>query len=580
MKWSKSYIFTLREAPKEAEIPSHQLMLRACFIKQVAGGIYTYLPLGWRVLRKIEKIVREELDRVGCQELFFPVLSPAALWSESGRWDVYGPELMRLTDRHDREFALGPTHEEVITDTVRGTVRSYRALPFTLYQIQVKFRDEIRPRFGVMRAREFTMMDAYSFHSDPECLDRWYEVMEEAYTNIFKRCGLKFRAVLADSGAIGGKTTHEFMVLADTGESQVLSCPKEECGYAATDETAEGVIGPVDGNGGASQPIEEVSTPNARTVDQVCSFLKAEPTQLIKTLIYRTEDGPVAALVRGDRDLCEPKLKSLLAAPAATLAEPKEIKALTGAAVGFSGPVGLKGARILADRSIEGMTDAITGANKDDTHLKHVHVKRDLAVREFHDIAVAEPGDGCPQCGTPLMGYRGIEVGQIFKLGTKYSESMNATFMEAGGGEKPFVMGCYGIGITRAAAAAIEQRHDDNGIQWPLSIAPFHVVITSLSETDQEIIDTARSLYEDLCARGIETLWDDRPERPGVKFKDADLIGIPYRATVGARGLKEGIVELKDRFTGETKKLKVEEASNEIERIIQEGLRDLSTSDA
>jgi len=576
MKWSESFIFTLREAPKEAEIASHQLMIRACLIKQVAGGIYTYLPMGWRVLRKIEQIVREELDRVGCQELFFPVLSPAGLWQESGRWDVYGPELMRLTDRHDREFALGPTHEEVISDTVRNTVRTYRNLPFTLYQIQVKFRDEIRPRFGVMRAREFTMMDAYSFHADAECLNRWYEVMSEVYTRIFKRCGLKFRAVLADSGAIGGKTTHEFMVLADTGESRVLSCPEEKCGYAATSETAEGIIDPVDDAGDPPQPIEEVSTPNAHTVKEVCSFLNAQPSHLIKTLIYRTENGPVAALIRGDREICEPKLRSFLEAPTAVMADAKEIEALTGAEVGFSGPVGLKGAKIIADRSIAGMTHAITGANKTDAHLKHVNVERDLDIREFHDLAVAEPGDRCPQCNAVLTAYRGIEVGQIFQLGTKYSEAMKATFMDAEGGEKPFVMGCYGIGIPRTAAAAIEQRHDENGIQWPLSIAPFHVLITSLSDTDSSVVDAARNLYETLSADGIETLWDDRSERPGVKFKDADLIGIPYRVTVGARGLKEGIVEFKDRFSGEMKKLKVEDASNEIELIIQEELDRLS----
>jgi len=565
VRWSQALIPTLREAPREAEIPSHNLMLRAGMMRRLAAGVYSYLPLGWRAIRKVEQIVREELDRVGCQEILMSVISPAELWRESGRWDVYGKELMRLKDRHDREFALGPTHEEIVTDIVRAEVRSYRELPTVLYQIQVKFRDEIRPRFGVMRCREFSMMDAYSFHVDRDSLDEWYGIMHEAYERIFTRCGLEFKPVLADSGAIGGKTTHEFMVLADSGESVVLNCPNESCGYAATDETAERYL-TASSSGEDPKSMTEVDTPNARTIEEVCAFLDVGPDRLVKTLLYKADGKLVAALIPGDRELNEAKFRKVIGSANLEMADADAIRTLTGADVGFSGPVGLSEIELIADKSIETMTNVVTGANKDDIHLLNVNVGRDFEVSRYEDLVTVVPGDLCHKCRSPLSSYRGIEVGQIFKLGTKYSESMNATFMDASGAEKPFVMGCYGIGTTRTVAAAIEQHHDDAGIIWPLSLAPYHVLVLPVTMKNSRIVEVSDSLYEQLTDLGVEVLYDDRDERAGVKFKDGDLIGIPVRICVGEKNVKKGLVEVRERRTGRTELVPIEDAAQYVQQ--------------
>ncbi len=569
MRWSKAYIPTTKEDPAEAEVISHKLMLRAGMIKKVGAGIYTLLPLGLIVARKVEQIVREEMNRIGALELLMPALSPAELWKETGRWDVYGEELMRMKDRHKRDFVLGPTHEEIVTDMVRGRLRSYRQLPVTLYQIQSKFRDEIRPRFGVMRGREFIMKDAYSFNRDEECLDKTYWDMHGAYNAIFRRCGLKFRPVLADSGAIGGDVTHEFMVLAGTGESRVISCPSDDCAYAATDETAESVIDRT-GADGEPEPIAEVRTPNMKTVEEVCSFLKTEPSNLVKTILYKNGDEVVGALIRGDREICEPKLLRALRTELLAMADAQTVRGASGAEVGFAGPVGIKGVRLVADKSVMEMANFVTGANRTDYHLTNVNPERDFSPDVVADITLASAGDKCIRCGRELTEYRGIEVGQIFKLGKKYSSAMNALFTDEKGNEAPFVMGCYGIGVTRTVAASIEQNHDENGIIWSPSIAPYQVLITPISVQDEELMSVAEKTYSELCGRGVETLLDDREERPGVKFKDGDLIGIPLRVTVGSRGLKRGKLEVRLRRTGETHEVPLENAVEKIMELLNE----------
>ncbi len=569
MRWSNAYIPTLKEEPAEAEVVSHKLMLRAGMIKKVGAGIYTLLPFGLIVAKKVEQIVREEMNRAGALELLMPILSPAELWQETGRWDVYGDELMRMKDRHKRDFVLGPTHEEIITDLVRGRLRSYRQLPVTLYQIQTKFRDEIRPRFGVMRGREFIMKDAYSFNRNEECLDKTYWGMHAAYDAVFRRCGLKFRPVLADSGAIGGDVTHEFMVLANSGESLVISCPNDECAYAATDETAESVIEDFVSDG-EPEAVSEVHTPNMKTVEDVCSFLKTEPRNLVKTILYEGDGEVIGALIRGDREISEPKLRRALRTDIITMADAETVQRLTGAEVGFAGPVGLQDVKLVVDKSVTKMRNFITGANKTDYHLTGVNCERDFSPAIVADITVAAAGDTCIKCGRTLTEYRGIEVGQIFKLGTKYSESMKAVFADENGNEIPFTMGCYGIGITRTVAAAIEQNHDENGIIWPPSIAPYLVLITPIAFQQDEVRAVTEEIYSGLCGEGIETLLDDRDERPGVKFKDADLIGIPLRVTIGSRGLKEGKVEVRLRRTGETREIAVEGAVRKIIEILDE----------
>ncbi|MFQ5353604.1 MAG: proline--tRNA ligase [Thermodesulfobacteriota bacterium] len=569
MRFSRILLPTLKESPADAEVMSQRLMVRAGMIKKVAAGIYQILPLGLRVLRKVENIVREEMDRAGATEVSLPVVIPSELWKESGRWDKYGPELLRVTDRHKRDFCIGPTHEEVITDMVRGSVRSYRQLPINLYQIQTKFRDEIRPRFGLMRAREFVMKDAYSFHADEESAEAEYRNMLGAYSRIFERCGLEFRAVEAESGAIGGSFSHEFMVLADTGEDEVAAC--DTCDYAANVERAEvrppaqrRPVSPEE-DAGALKPV---GTPGKKTVEEVSEFLKVSPSTLIKTLIYSTDKGPVAALVRGDLELNEMKLARLLELSVVCLADDETVTKVTGAPSGFAGPVGLK-VPIYADYSVLSICGAVTGGNEADTHLQNVAAGRDFEA-VYSDLAFASEGDGCPRCAGVLNMRRGIEVGHVFKLGTKYSDAMGATFLDSNGKEQPIIMGCYGIGIGRTAAASIEQNHDEAGIIWPLGLAPFAVEVLVIKVKDEASMSAAEGIYNGLTEAGVETLFDERNERAGKKFKDADLIGIPVRITVGERNLAEGLVEVKSRGTGEVKKVRVEEAVSEVQGLLEE----------
>jgi len=551
MRVSETLIPTLREDPGEAETVSHRLMLRAGLIRKVAAGIYTYLPLGLRVLRKIERIVREEMNRAGAQELLMPVASPAELWRETGRWDFYGKELLRFKDRHERDFCLGPTHEEVITDLFRREVRSYRQMPLNFYQIQTKFRDEIRPRFGLMRGREFIMKDAYSFDRDEAGARLNYQKMYDAYNRIFTRCGLTFRPVEADTGLIGGTSSHEFMVLAETGEETIVY--SEDGTYAANVERAE-ALPPDTADNSAHRPLTPVSTPNRRTVEEVTAFLKIEPRQLVKTLLYSTGQETVAVLVRGDHDVNEIKVKRLLGVPEIELLKPELVPGLTGAPAGFVGPVGLKQVRIMGDWAVKAMANFVVGANQADTHFVDANWERDFKVDQFADLRNARAGDCSPRKDGTLKTAKGIEVGHVFMLGTKYSQAMKATFLDAQGQEQLAVMGCYGIGVSRTAAASVEQNHDAKGIKWPVPIAPFHVTLLPLSQS-QPVTQLAETLYRAMQEAGIEVLWDDRDERAGVKFNDADLIGAPYHLVIGEKGLAQGQVELKLRHTGETQKV-------------------------
>jgi prolyl-tRNA synthetase len=535
MRVSETLIPTLREDPGEAETVSHRLMLRAGLIRKVAAGIYTYLPLGLRVLRKIERIVREEMNRAGAQELLMPVASPAELWRETGRWDFYGKELLRFKDRHERDFCLGPTHEEVITDLFRREVRSYRQMPLNFYQIQTKFRDEIRPRFGLMRGREFIMKDAYSFDRDEAGARLNYQKMYDAYNRIFTRCGLTFRPVEADTGLIGGTSSHEFMVLAETGEETIVY--SEDGTYAANVERAE-VLPPDTADNSAHRPLTPVSTPNRRTVEEVTAFLKIEPRQLVKTLLYSTGKETVAVLVRGDHDVNEIKVKRLLGVPEIELLKPELVPGLTGAPVGFVGPVGLKQVRIMGDWAVKAMANFVVGANQADTHFVDANWERDFKVDQFADLRNARAGDCSPRKDGTLKTAKGIEVGHVFMLGTKYSQAMKATFLDAQGQEQLAVMGCYGIGVSRTAAASVEQNHDAKGIKWPVPIAPFHVTLLPLSQS-QPVTQLAETLYRAMQEAGIEVLWDDRDERAGVKFNDADLIGAPIIWSSGRKGWRK-----------------------------------------
>jgi prolyl-tRNA synthetase len=550
MRTSQLLLPTLREDPGEAETVSHRLMLRAGLIRKVAAGIYTYLPLGLRIIRKVEQIVREEMNRAGAQELLMPIASPAELWRETGRWGFYGKELIRFKDRHERDFCLGPTHEEVITDLFRREVRSYRQLPLNFYQIQTKFRDEIRPRFGLMRGREFIMKDAYSFDKDEAAARLSYQKMYDAYHRIFARCGLNFRAVEADTGLIGGTSSHEFMVLADTGEETVVY--SEPGTYAANVERAE-VLPPNDESKEALLPLRSVNTPGCRTVEEVTKFLKVDASKLVKTLLYSTGSETVAVLIRGDHDANEIKLKRLLGVTDVELAGPATVEKMTGAPVGFAGPVGLN-VRIVADHAVKASANIVVGGNRLDTHLVDVNCPRDFRVEQFADLRNARAGDPSPRKDGILKTTKGIEVGHVFMLGTKYSQAMNASFLDPNGKECLAVMGCYGIGIGRTAAAAVEQNHDDKGIVWPFPIAPFHVHLISLGQS-AAVIDAATTVYAALEAVDLEVLWDDRDERAGVKFNDADLIGAPYQVIVGDKGLAEGLLEVKSRSTGVKTKL-------------------------
>ncbi|RMH02915.1 MAG: proline--tRNA ligase [Nitrospirae bacterium] len=552
MRTSQLLIPTLREDPGEAEVVSHRLMLRAGMIRKVAAGIYTYLPLGLRVIRKIEHIIREEMNRAGAQEVLLPILAPAELWKETGRWEYYGKELFRCHDRHERAFCLGPTHEEVITDLFRREVRSYRQLPLNCYQIQTKFRDEIRPRFGLMRGREFIMKDAYSFDVDEEHAKRSYQKMYEAYHTIFTRCGLRFRAVEADTGLIGGTMSHEFMVLADTGEETILY---EETGpYAANVEQAA-VPPPHACSDEPLQPIEKISTPQAKTVEDVCAYLKIPPTRLVKTLLYQLKTGDVVAvLLRGDHEANEIKIKRYFGAADLALADPKTVQSVSNAPVGFAGPVGLRNIRIVADQAVYAMRNFVVGANETDAHFINTNWDRDFTVEAFVDLRRAKSGDPSPRGGGRLREAKGIEVGHVFLLGTKYSQAMKATFLDQAGQESFAVMGCYGIGVGRTAAAAIEQNHDGKGIIWPVPLAPFHVHLLPVSRAEA-VERTTRKLYHALQDAGVDVLWDDRDERAGVKFNDADLIGAPFQIIVGDKGLVKGTVDLKYRQTGQTRGL-------------------------
>ncbi|HEX2568673.1 MAG TPA: proline--tRNA ligase [Polyangia bacterium] len=565
MRYSQFLAPTLKEAPAEAQVVSHVLLIRGGYIRKVAAGIYSLLPLGMRVVHKIERIVREELDAIGAQEVLLPMVHPAELWQESGRWQLYGPELGRFEDRKGAHFALSPTAEEAIVDLVRRDVRSYRQLPVSLYQIQDKFRDEIRPRAGLMRGREFIMKDAYSFHADAPDAHRTYRDYYGAYSRIFRRCGLEFRAVEADTGAIGGSLSHEFQVLAESGEDAIVSC--DRCDYAANVEKAElkPQAGGRAGERSAARALEEVHTPGKGSIADVAAFLKEPLERFVKTLIVVADGKLVAALVRGDRDINLLKLKAALGAQVIDLATDAAVTELTGAPVGFAGPQGLK-APVYADPEVATIEDGVTGANKKDYHVRGFHLGRDVPGAKILDLRTAAAGDACARCeGGHYRAYRGIEVGHVFFLGTKYSEPMKCNFLDAEGKERPMVMGCYGIGITRIMAAAIEQNHDEGGIVWPMPIAPFQVEVVAAGQ-EPEVVKVAGELHDELVRAGVEVLYDDRDERPGPKFKDADLLGIPLRVTVGKKALAERVVEVKDRRGGAMEKVPMAEAA----RVVQE----------
>ena len=567
MLFSKMFIPTVKEDPKEAEVASHRLMLRAGFIRRLASGVYTWLPLGLKSLRKVEQIIREEMNKKGAQEILMPAVQPKELWVESTRWEKYGKELLRFVDRNNRELCLGPTHEEVVTDLVRREVKSYKDLPVNLYQIQNKFRDEIRPRFGIMRSREFSMKDAYSFDADEPAAEKSYGEMYDAYVSIFERCGFKFRVVEADTGQIGGSFSHEFMVLADTGEDIIISC--DACGYAANLERAE--VG-IAGEAPAGPKIglhKRVPTPDQRKIDEVSKFLGITPDRLLKTIIYNTDQGVIGVLVRGDREINDTKLKNLLKLDELELADERTIEEMTGGPLGFSGPIGLK-IPLYADMDLKFMENFVIGGNERDVHVVDANLG-DFAVKGFYDVKVAVAGDKCPRCDTgKLVATRGIEVGHIFKLGLKYSQAMNATFLDSEGKEQFMIMGCYGIGVGRTVAAAIEQGNDENGMILPIPIAPFEVDVLPVNTTHAESMDVARAIYDELLGKGIDVIMDDRDERPGVKFKDCDLIGIPLRVTIGERGLKDGIVEIKKRESKEFEKVPVAEAAGRIIRYVED----------
>ena len=555
MLLSRYFVPTLKEAPADAEVISHKLLIRAGLIRRLTSGVYSYLPMGWRSINKVANIVREEMNRAGALELLLPTVQPADLWQESGRWDHYGKELLRFTDRHNRECCLGPTHEEVITDLVRRDVKSYRQLPLNLYQIQTKFRDEIRPRFGLMRGREFMMKDAYSFDRDDAGADKSYKAMYEAYRRIFQRLALRFRPVEADSGSIGGSFSHEFMVLASTGEDTIAACTA--CEYAANVERA--VVRTLAQRDETPPPaMHTVATPGQHSVQDVAAFMKVTPKDIVKTILLCADDQPVAALVRGDREINEAKVKNLLNAATIAFATPEQVIAWTGAPVGFAGPVGLKGVRVIADQELSLREGWITGANTADAHHADVSLARDAAITEYADIRTIQEGDPCPKCSGVMEFPRGIEVGHVFKLGTKYSESLKATFLDENGKEQLMVMGCYGIGVTRVLAACLEQNNDEHGIIFPPPVAPFQVALLNLDSKDATVSAKAMEIHDALEASGLEVLMDDRDERPGVKFKDADLVGLPMQLVLGGKGLGRGVVEAKDRRTGEKTELPVE----------------------
>lgn len=563
MKLSKMHIKTLREVPAEAEIPSHILLLRTGMIRKLVSGVYGFMPLGWRAVRKIEDIIRQEMDNIGGQEIHMSAIQPSELWEESGRWFAYGPELWRVKDRNGRDFCLGPTHEEIFTDIIRNDVSSHRQLPLYLYQIQTKYRDEARPRFGLMRSREFIMKDAYSFDRDFDGLDKSYDEMYEAYEKIFTRCGLTFRPVEADTGAIGGSNSHEFTALSEVGESEIAYC--EKCSMAATTERAEFVDAPAETD--EMMALEEVDTPGTKTIEEVANFLGIDQSRTIKALLFITYDDEgkekeyVAAFIRGDRELNMIKLINALGIHEHSIefADEAKMAEATGCVGGFTGPIGLHDCKIVVDSELTGLKNLCAGANKEDYHVKNVNYDRDYKGDIVADLKLLKEGDPCPICGEPVKHARGIEVGQVFKLGTKYSEAMKATYKDENQKDQLIVMGCYGIGVTRTLAAIVEQNHDENGIIWPMSVAPYHVIITLVKPGDEQQQALADKIYNELAKAGVEVLLDDRDERPGVKFKDADLLGIPVRITVGKRA-SEGIVEYKLRREIEKEEKTAEDA--------------------
>lgn len=566
MRASRLYAPTLREVPSEAEVPSHKLLLRAGFIRKVAGGIYTILPLGFRTINKIEKIIREEMENKGGQELLLPIIQPKELWQESGRWDVFGEEMFKIKDRHQRDFCLGPTHEEIITDLVRNEVRSYKQMPLLLYQIQNKYRDEIRPRFGLMRSREFIMKDAYSFDKDEKGLDQSYQDMYEAYDKIFTRCGLKFRPVEADGGAIGNATTHEFTVLAENGESDIAYCSC--CDYAANTEKSE--LHPIKNQSGEILPLEKVHTPNTKTIESVAEFLNTPLDKTIKAVVFENERNQViCAFVRGDHEVNDLKLQKITESMNINMATEENINKIGGVA-GFLSPIGLsKEAIIVVDFTVMEMPNGVCGANIKDYHFINVNPKRDFENYIIADIRMIQKGDPCPKCGEKIEITQGIEVGQVFKLGTKYSETLGAKFLDENGKEKPIVMGCYGIGVGRTMAASIEQNHDENGIIWPSSIAPFEVAVVPINAKDSIQLEVAEKIYHNLKNSGVDTLLDDRKERAGVKFKDCDLIGYPLRITVSPKLLENDEVEIKIRKTGESYNVMIDSIASKVRELLQ-----------
>lgn len=577
MKMSKLFVQTLREFPADAEVVSHKLLVRAGFIRKLTSGVYNYLPLMWRVLKKVENITREEMDKAGAQELLMPFVQPKELWEESGRWEVYGRELMRLRDRHDREMCLGPTHEEIITYVAREGLKSYKQLPVNLYQIQSKFRDEVRPRFGLLRGREFIMKDAYSFSTSQEELDAEYENMAQAYRNIFNRCGLPTKMVQSDSGAIGGNVSHEFMVITDTdaGENDVFYC---ECDYSANSNHAVSKLpqAVVDGAECGLTEKKVIDTPNTKTIEELANFLNVPQSVICKCLVYIADKKPVLAYIRGDKQVEETKLMNALGAIDIRIASSEEIEELMAnngfsAKAGFISAIGMKDIRILADETVKEMKNFVVGINENDKHMVAANLD-DIGVKEFADIRLVEAGELCPECNKPLKVTRGIEVGNIFQLGTKYSKPMNAVYLDKDGKAKPYIMGCYGIGISRTAAAAVEAHHDENGIKWPVAIAPYHVIVVPVSTQNETQMKVAEDIYNKLLEQGIEVVLDDRNERPGVKFKDAELIGFPFRITVG-KTIENGNVEFVTRATMEKEEMTPETAVTTVVARIKEALK-------
>lgn len=583
MRMSKMFVQTLRDFPSDAEVMSHKLLVRAGFIRKLTSGVYNYLPLMWRVLKKVEKITREEMDAAGAQEMLMPFVQPEELWKESGRWDVYGKELMRLKDRHDRGMCLGPTHEEVITFVAREGIKSYKQLPVNLYQIQSKFRDEVRPRYGLLRGREFIMKDAYSFDSTQEGLEKSYKIMADAYYKIFERCGLETKAVQSDSGAIGGAVSHEYMVLIDdtennAGENDVFFCKNKSCGYAANANHAVSVLEPaeVDGAKFGFTELKKVDTPDTTSIEELEKFLNVPATVILKSMIYIADKKPVMALIRADKTFEETKVMNAVGANEIRSAAPAELADIFGASKGFVGPLGIENVKVpadyegekiqvVADLTAKEMKNFVIGANETDRHFVGVNLEdldKDVI---FADIRLVEKGEKCPDCGEPLFVTKGIEVGNIFQLGTKYSEKMNAVFTDENGKERPFIMGCYGIGISRTAAAAVERHHDEFGIKWPLAIAPYHVDVVPVNIGEEKQMKIAEKIYNKLLEKGVEAVIDDRDERAGVKFKDSELIGFPFRITAG-KTVDEGLVEFKIRETGEVLKITPDEA---VEKVVQ-----------